>query len=131
MHSRIVVAHPRRSWRQRLCDLLCREADSKCIDEVSTADALRDKLSTNFFDLVVAHHSLIPDITILPGDHSVLLVTQLNETLLHAIREHGILACLSENAPEALLLAIAQKMYIFGRKVYIFWACIYTKNTSF
>jgi len=105
MSSRFLVAHPRSSRRQRLCNLLSREADSKYIDEVSTADALRDKLHSTTFDLVIAHHSLVPDIIILPGDRSVLLVAQLDEAVFHAACEHSILAYLSENAPEALLLA--------------------------
>lgn len=106
MHSRIVIAHPRRAWRQRLCWLLAQElASTGCIDEVDTVNALERKLRSTPFDLVIAHHSLVPNITILPGDHSVLLVAQLDEALLHAAREHGLLACLSENAPEALLLA--------------------------
>jgi DNA-binding NarL/FixJ family response regulator len=105
MSSRFLVAHPRFSRRQRLCDLLSREADRTCIDEVSTADALRAKLQSTTFDLVIAHHSLVPDITILPGSHAVLLVTQLDEAVFHATCEHGILAYLSDYASEALLLA--------------------------
>jgi DNA-binding NarL/FixJ family response regulator len=106
MYSRLLVAHPRRAWRQRFCWLLSQEiASIGCIDEVDTGNVLRDRLHSLSFDLVIAHHSLVPDIAILPGDHSVLLVAQLDEALLRAVRKHGILAYLSENASEALLLA--------------------------
>jgi len=63
------------------------------------------KLSTGAFDLVIAHYSLVPDITILPGDHSVLLVAQFDRASFHAARQHSFLAYLSEHCPEALLLA--------------------------
>lgn len=106
MHSHTVVAHPRRAWRQRLCWLLAQElASAGCIDEVDAENALESKLRSTPFDLVIAHHSLAPDITILPGNCSVLLVAQWDETLFQAVREHSILAYLSENASEVLLLA--------------------------
>lgn len=106
MHSRLLIAHPRRAWRQRLCWLLSQEiANTGCIDEADTVNALRDRLRSTSFDLVIAHHSLVPDITVLPGDHFVLLVAQPDKVLFQAAHEHGALACLSENASDLLLLA--------------------------
>ena len=75
------------------------------IDEVTAADALAYKLSTSAFDLVIAHYSLVPDITILPGDHFVLLVAQPDKALFQAARDHGALGYLSDNPPEELLRA--------------------------
>lgn len=103
MSLRLLLAHPRFSWRNKLCRLLSQEAGY--IDEVSTANALGNKLYSTSFDLVIAHHSLVPDITILPGDHFVLLVALPDKTLFQAARNHGALAYLSENPPETLLLA--------------------------
>ncbi|MGB8344204.1 MAG: LuxR C-terminal-related transcriptional regulator [Ktedonobacteraceae bacterium] len=75
------------------------------IDEVTVANALAYKLSTGAFDLVIAHHSLVPDITILPSNHFVLLVAQPDKALFQAARDHGALAYLSENPSEELLRA--------------------------
>jgi len=75
------------------------------IDEVTVIDALAYKLSTGAFNLVIAHYSLVPDITILPSDHFVLLVAQPDKALFQAAREHGALGYLSENPPEELLRA--------------------------
>lgn len=75
------------------------------IDEVTMVDALARKLFTGDFALVIAHHSLVPDISILPNNRFVLLVAQPDQSLFQAARERGALAYLSENPPEELLLA--------------------------
>lgn len=75
------------------------------IDEVTIVDALARKLFTGDFDLVIAHHSLVPDIAILPSNRFVLLVAQPDQSLFQAAREHGALAYLSENPSAELLLA--------------------------
>lgn len=77
----------------------------ECIDEVTMIDALARKLFNGDFDLVIAHHSLVPDISILPSNRFVLLVAQPDQSLFQAAREQGALAYLSENPSAELLLA--------------------------
>lgn len=81
------------------------KARVKCIDVVTVIDALPRQLSTGAFDLIIAHSSLVPDITILPSDHFVLLVAQPDRALFQTAREYGALGYLSENPSQALLLA--------------------------
>jgi len=106
MSLRLLLADLRSTRLTGLHLLLSQEkARVDFIDEVAVVNALAYKLSTGAFDLVIAHYSLVPDITILPSDHFVLLVAQPDKTLFQAAREHGALGYLSENSPEELLRA--------------------------
>jgi len=64
---------------------------------------LKSQLAATSFNVVIAHQSLVSDISILPRDRFVLFISEpKKETLLTALN-HGVRGYFSENPPEELL----------------------------
>lgn len=71
--------------------------------EAATSIDLKKHLATGKLDLIVAHQSLIEDITVLPQGHFIVLGAKPDKDILFSARSYGGPGYLSENAVAELL----------------------------
>lgn len=106
MGLRLLLADLRPIFRAGLRSLFSQAPSSvEFIDEVTTVDTLICKLHSISFDLMIAHQSLVTELSILPKDHFVLLVVQPDRVGFQTALDQGALGYLSENTSPELLKA--------------------------
>ncbi len=101
--KQVLIAESREVLRKGLCAIFAQEPDGAQVTEVATSEDLKDQLECQAFDLVVAHQSLVTDLTILPRGNFILLATEPDVAMLFAARLHGARAYLLDTASAALL----------------------------
>jgi DNA-binding NarL/FixJ family response regulator len=84
MGIHLLLADARHIYRSGLRAIFSSEPDVASIAEAISYEALKSKLATLPFDLVLVHQSLVTDISVLPRDRFVLLVSEPNRDLLRA-----------------------------------------------
>lgn len=101
----MLIAEPRTIYRKGLHTIFSHDSSIASVDEARTREELEDKLATKEVDFVIAHQSLVSDISLLSRNQFVLLVNEPNKDMLMAACTHGACGYFLENSSEDLLLA--------------------------
>ncbi len=115
MGKDILIAEARAIFRTGLRMIFADDPLVQTIDEVSTIEEVKKYLTSNTPDLIVAHQSLVTDLTTLARGHFIILATEPDKNMLLKAYSCGARGYLLENAsPHLFRLALhtTEKMFL-------------------
>ncbi len=103
MNLHVLIADARPLFRKVLHEVFAADVDVAFITEAATSEELIKQLRVSSIDFVLAHQSLISDISLLPLNRFALIARVPDKTILLAAWERGIRGYLMEASSEELL----------------------------
>lgn len=130
----ILIADLRDILRNGLRAIFTEDERVTHVYEATTYESIKTYLSSKPIDLVIIHHSMVPDMKELPRGRFVLLVSELDLELFQQAYQYGARGFLLENAPAELLrttLGLAPGAFLIEPKIAVSILALFSGDLRF